>query len=1574
MIRFTVSIKPYTFFLVWVLAFCLTRPEAALAQSGGAGATIAYTLPEEFDYRTHQNIDSRLRPDGVGLLGDQIDPNTGSIVFEHVDVSLPGNSGLEVALRRRARQMNLRNEIAEQSGFGDWSISTPLMHFMYVRDYADFQYREDQLAPRLPMVTADCPTIPSGAIVEPPNFPTSPELPPPLDLFSRDYSNGFRLVIPGRGEQLLLEKNQTSSPFPASAAYVTIANWKVHCDAGAGGYIATAPNGDRYSFTKKVYRRAPEYDIGLTTPQVQSDPVLFPYQREYVVLLATEVRDVNGNWVRYEYTNDERAELTRIHSNDGREILIEYATGDLPALSNSRLITQVKANGRIWRYDYHAWSAQRYLLSQVTLPDARQWVFGGGQGLDELHFGPSLQFECPIIEQTLSLQHPNGVIGSFRLRETRHLKGDSQEIPNPSSYSVHPAAPCGNPAVFNPEPPFFRSISVVEKTLSGPDYDTAQWAYAYSGFIDGVVPATKWTEVIDPLGRKTRYVYDRTGTTDGLLLEERVFSASGLLTQTISNSYFVENPIGDYGLDWNPNASPAYVNYSKDTRPRHITQRTITRASDNFSTRYTYNTNQSSASYSYGNPTKAELWSSAAPSDVRVTDTVYQHDKTNWIIGLPNTVTRNGKLFDDYDYDALGRVTAHKRFGQDYKTFGYHGSGTQGGALAWAEDALSRRTSFDNYKRGIPQLVTRPDLTPLSRAVDDNGWVTSQTNARGVTTSYEYNTVGWLTKIDRPAPWSDTTIGYAGLGSGAVQTSTRGSARTTMTYDGLFRPTLVKNEALSGGGVTTYVKTDYDAFGQVTFTSYPSTSSSPTVGMETRYDVLGRVIETRETVAPFATTTTAYLSGNRTRVTDPLGYSTTTTLRAYGSPDHGDVIRIEQPEGVTTDMTYDDWGNMLTATQGGGGVSQTQRYVYDNRLRLCRHSVRETRDTLYDYDAADQMTHVARGQSAGTSCPTSMPSGETVIRTYDALGRVDVVNYPGVTPDIDFDYDLNGNVTRNARGSAVWDYIYDTADQLTEEKLTVDGRVYTTNYLFDANAYLVSQTTPAGRIVSYGPNGLGQATRAEVAGSNYASGMSYHADGSLSALTFGNGQALTRSLNARQLVDGLVVAKSGGATAVDLTYAYDANGRIVEKVDRATPVIAGPVTPRTVEAQYHADKRLRRFRDTLEGNTWQYISYDTRGNVRDTGTVGLGGLDITYDAAEQPTSIGGAVTGSFVYDGNLKRVKQTIGGETIYSVYSQSGAILYRDNVTTGEATDYIRANGMTLARLRGGVTTFPHADHLGSPVAATDSGGNVLWREQYTAFGEKRLDPALNVDNEGFTGHIDDAATGLTYMQARYYDPVLGRFLSNDPVAFAPDRPQYFNRYAYALNNPVNMIDPDGRNAIIADPQFQRDHLSPADQASFAEGEAAAVAVLIGGASLFVPDPTDLAIAGVLAKLAGGGKGLNLSLKAKQGWTDAQKAQAAQKVSALDAAAKKGKLSVVKNPQRSATSASARYRRAGNEVPSGSDVDHVQDLQLGGSDNISNMAPLDSSVNRSLGSQIQHQIKDALPGTKVCSVDIEGC
>ena len=115
---------------------------------------------------------------------------------------------------------------------------------------------------------------------------------------------------------------------------------------------------------------------------------------------------------------------------------------------------------------------------------------------------------------------------------------------------------------------------------------------------------------------------------------------------------------------------------------------------------------------------------------------------------------------------------------------------------------------------------------------------------------------------------------------------------------------------------------------------------------------------------------------------------------------------------------------------------------------------------------------------------------------------------------------------------------------------------------------------------------------------------------------------------------------------------------------------------------------------------------------------------------------------------------------------------------------------------------TFVHTDILGSPVAETDESGNELWREHYKPFGEKiENSPESANNNVGYTGHIHDRDTGLTYMQARYYDPVIGRFYSNDPIGFRDIHS--FNRYAYANNNPYKYIDPDGRSAKLARSAF---------------------------------------------------------------------------------------------------------------------------------------------------------------------------
>ena len=112
---------------------------------------------------------------------------------------------------------------------------------------------------------------------------------------------------------------------------------------------------------------------------------------------------------------------------------------------------------------------------------------------------------------------------------------------------------------------------------------------------------------------------------------------------------------------------------------------------------------------------------------------------------------------------------------------------------------------------------------------------------------------------------------------------------------------------------------------------------------------------------------------------------------------------------------------------------------------------------------------------------------------------------------------------------------------------------------------------------------------------------------------------------------------------------------------------------------------------------------------------------------------------------------------------------------------------------------TYYHNDHLGSPIVATDQNGDVLWKHTYYAYGEELYPAGDKTGNaHGYTGHQSDKETGLVYMQARYYDPSIGRFLAMDPVGFDESNPQSFNRYAYANNNPYRYVDPDGRYAHI--------------------------------------------------------------------------------------------------------------------------------------------------------------------------------
>lgn len=108
----------------------------------------------------------------------------------------------------------------------------------------------------------------------------------------------------------------------------------------------------------------------------------------------------------------------------------------------------------------------------------------------------------------------------------------------------------------------------------------------------------------------------------------------------------------------------------------------------------------------------------------------------------------------------------------------------------------------------------------------------------------------------------------------------------------------------------------------------------------------------------------------------------------------------------------------------------------------------------------------------------------------------------------------------------------------------------------------------------------------------------------------------------------------------------------------------------------------------------------------------------------------------------------------------------------------------------------YVYTDPQGTVLAEADEAGNITAEFEYRPYGRLALGTVPN--GPGFTGHVSDADTGLVYMQARYYDPDIGRFISADPIAPKQGDSFSFNLYAYADNNPIMKIDPSGRNAQL--------------------------------------------------------------------------------------------------------------------------------------------------------------------------------
>ncbi len=111
---------------------------------------------------------------------------------------------------------------------------------------------------------------------------------------------------------------------------------------------------------------------------------------------------------------------------------------------------------------------------------------------------------------------------------------------------------------------------------------------------------------------------------------------------------------------------------------------------------------------------------------------------------------------------------------------------------------------------------------------------------------------------------------------------------------------------------------------------------------------------------------------------------------------------------------------------------------------------------------------------------------------------------------------------------------------------------------------------------------------------------------------------------------------------------------------------------------------------------------------------------------------------------------------------------------------------------------TTDTTDHLGSICKIYNAAGTKQFDATYDAWGKQTVNVNYIGITRGYTGHEHWNQFGLIDMNGRFYDPVVGRFLSPDPYVQSPTNPQNYNRYSYCLNNPLKYTDPNGESAVL--------------------------------------------------------------------------------------------------------------------------------------------------------------------------------
>jgi RHS repeat-associated protein len=634
-------------------------------------------------------------------------------------------------------------------------------------------------------------------------------------------------------------------------------------------------------------------------------------------------------------------------------------------------------------------------------------------------------------------------------------------------------------------------------------------------------------------------------------------------------------------------------------------------------------------------------------------------------------------------------------------------------------------------------------------------------------------------------------------------------------------------------------------------------------GVSTAYDALGRVVQTTQTseLGDLVQTTT-YEAPFTTRTVSARGGHTVRRFQAFDVPDYSVPTRLDQPEGVSTLIERDVFGKVRSLQRSGlfsptwgapQSLSSLRQLIYDDQQRLCKTIEPDGGVTIYDYDVADQLAWTARGQNSlvsASSCDRqSALVTDRVYHHFDLRGRYSAIDYPADTDDVGFTHFPDGAVQTATTGQLVsispatwgsktseWTYIYNPRRQLQGESLSVDGLVFDLFTDYNSNHDPDEVRYPSGLALNLYPDGYGAPQQAGT----FVTAAQYGPDGSPTRWTFGNNVVRRITKNAR-LLPILIEDKKGTGVRFAHQMSYDEHGNVAQIVDAQlsaweTRSLAYDLKDRLVavtgaiqgDESYEYDVldnlrryvrgsvdqrfmhststgQLERIEDHLGAQLFGY-TWNARGELasRSDGVPQTAQFD--FDMAGRLVELDGGAT-KYAYDAHGRRVwTEGSGGLKRYHVYARSGKLMYTHDLGADQRSDYIYfGNTLVAQRVRplsseAATVTYLHADYRGTPSVTTNASGTIVDRQLLKAYGEAY--DGIAKEGPGFTGHANDIASGLVYMQQRYYDPISARFISVDPIASSA---KSFNRYWYADNNPYSLVDPDGRDAVaIGFPNYQ--------------------------------------------------------------------------------------------------------------------------------------------------------------------------